>query len=150
MLTLILKPLCRKGETEMEKPRPTGVTVLAILEALIGLVMVFEGSGLALLGALAGMFTEGLADFLGALSGILGVVMIVIGVLSFFTAFGVWNGRSWAWTLSVVLTILGLLFGLIFLFGSLILQIVWIVVYAVIIYYLYRPNVKFFFGKSSS
>ena len=134
----------------MQKTRPIGVTILAILEALIGLVMVFEGSGLAVLGALAGMYTQGLSDLLGALAGILGGILIAIGILSLFTAFGVWTGKAWAWTLSLVLAILGLLFGLIFMIGSLVLEIVWIIVYAIMIYYLYRPNVRSFFGKGGA
>ncbi len=134
----------------MQKTRPIGVTVLAILEALVGLVMVFEGSGLAVLGALAGMFTQGLSDLLGALAGILGGILIVIGILSLFTAFGVWTGKGWARTVSLVLIILGLLFGLIFMIGSPVLEIVWIIVYAIMIYYLYRPNVRSFFGNSGA
>jgi hypothetical protein len=131
----------------LQKTRPIGVTILAILEVVIGLVMVFEGSGLAVLGALAGMFSQGFSDLLGALSGILGGILIAIGILSLFTAFGVWTGKGWAWTVSLVLAILGLLFGLIIMIGSAVLEIVWIIVYAIMIYYLYRPNVRSFFGK---
>jgi hypothetical protein len=138
------------GESTLQKTRPIGVTILAALEVVIGLVMVFEGSGLALLGALAGMFTQGLSDLLGALSSILGGVLIAIGILSLFTAFGVWAGKGWAWTVSLVLAVLGLLFGLVIMIGSAVLEIVWIIVFAIMIYYLYRPNVRSFFGKGGA
>jgi hypothetical protein len=70
--------------------------------------------------------------------------------------------RGWAWTITVIITItiivIQVVFNIMFrasFFGSMdaflnsvIYQIIGFAVDGVILYYLYRPNVKAYFGKS--
>jgi hypothetical protein len=62
-------------------------------------------------------------------------------------AYGLWNGRRWAWTITLIISGIGVIVG----FGSIIIgnfgSIISIIINSVIIYYLYRPDVKMFFGK---
>ena len=129
--------------------RPTGVTIMAVLQVLAGLV--FFGLG-ALMMALAGFV--GMAGVIpdipvfpaflgGVVLGIIGAIMLVVGILSFVVAYGYWNGRGWAWTLGIVLTVISLVLDLLSLpEGGL-----GLIINALIIYYLTRPYVKRWFGK---
>jgi hypothetical protein len=131
------------------KQRPTGVSILAVLQILGGIF--FFGFGIILL-ILAGFV--GIAGFIpdvsafpafigGTILGIIGGVMLVIGVLSFVVAYGYWNGLSWAWTIGIVITVIGLIVDLV----SLPQSIIGLILSGIILYYLTRPNVKRWFGK---
>jgi hypothetical protein len=129
--------------------RPTGVTILAVLQVLGGLF--FFGLGTLML-AFAGFV--GIAGLIpdipmfpalvgGAVLGVIGGIMLVIGILGFAVAYGYWNGRGWAWTLGMVITVISLILGL----SSLPEGALGLIINALIIYYLTRPYVKRWFGK---
>ncbi len=135
------------------KTRATGVTILAVLEILEGLIGVLAGIGLMALGALAGSMIGGLSilgDIVGALAGVIGAVLLVFGLISFLLAYGLLKGLGWAWTVSLVFAMLGLIFGILQMLGSPGSGVLQVVISAIIIYYLYRPNVKSFFGKGTA
>ena len=121
----------------MRGPRPTGITILAILEILGGLALLLGGAGLALVGAVAGF---GLAAGLGG-------VLFILGFGSFVVAFGLWNGRPWAWTIARALSVINIITSGISIasggFGS----IFGLLIALIIIYYLTRPHVRVYFGK---
>ena len=56
-------------------------------------------------------------------------------------AWGLLNAKSWAWTLTLILTIIFLILDLIEL------NVIGLIIGGVILYYLYRPHVKSYFGK---
>ncbi len=142
------------------KNRPTGVTVLAVLEILLGLGGILVGLILAVmsafLGSLLGGFgatgTDGVTfsaglfgDLFAAVGAIIGGIIIVIGLVNFAIAYGLLKGLGWAWILSLIFAILSIVFGiLMFPIG-----IVAIIIDALIIYYLTRRSVKEFFGKAA-
>jgi hypothetical protein len=117
----------------MQKSRPLGVTIIAIL-AVIGGV-----------GSLSsGLIVMALIPILGI---IFGGILIIIGLANFAVAYGLWKGLKWAWIITLIVSVIGIIVGL----GSLAVRdtasIFHIIVNAIVIYYLYRPNVKAFFGK---
>ncbi len=92
----------------------------------------------------AGMF-GGIA---GMLIGILGAVFIVLGVAYFFVAWGLLKGKPWAWTVTLILTIIDMAMGLISIITNP-LSIIGLIINGIILYYLFRPHVKAYFGKGS-
>ncbi|MEM3637250.1 MAG: hypothetical protein QXX17_07110 [Conexivisphaerales archaeon] len=131
----------------MPVQRPTGVAIIAILAALGGIAFIFLGIVVAFAsGLVASLAANGLiAGFVGLLGG----VMMVLGLLYLGLAYGFWTGKGWAWTVGVVLMILGIIIGIAGLLVSL-GSVVSILIYLLILYYLTRPHVKAFFGKGSS
>jgi hypothetical protein len=135
------------------------VTIIAILNIIGGIIMIFVGLvAIALASivplippdALESQTLEGIdlsAPWLVGLITAVGGVFIAIGVASFVVAYGLWNGKGWAWTVTVVLAIIGIVLDAISIatgnFGS----IISIIISAVILYYVYRPHVKAYFGK---
>ena len=62
---------------------------------------------------------------------------------------GLLKGRGWAWTVTIILSIISIVWNTITIataanFGG----IISIIIDAIIIYYLYRPHVKAYFGKA--
>jgi hypothetical protein len=117
----------------MYKQRPIGVTIIALLAILGGLAFIVSALGTLILIPLIGI--------------LIGSGLFILGLAYFLMAYGLWNGKSWAWTLTLILSGIGIILGI----GSMVIgnigAIFHIIISAIIIYYLYRPNVKAFFDK---
>jgi hypothetical protein len=178
--------------------RPIGVTIIAILTIISGIILTFGGISLLAFGA---FFTsvpidvfiseqmqqqqqqlqqqeqqdqqelqsaaelQALAQFLGGVGIAIGAVVLAVGVGYLIVSYGLLKGKEWAWIITVILTIIAIAVQIIsgitasmfnesfiddtnsFVTG-IIAQILGIAINGVILYYLYRPNVKAFFGKS--
>ena len=116
----------------MYKQRPLGVTIIALLAILGGIAFLVVGLTL--------IFIPVVGIFIG--SG-----LFILGLAYFLVAYGLWNERSWAWTLTLILSGIGIIVGI----GSIIVgnigSIIHTIINAIIIYYLSRPTVKSFFNK---
>lgn len=134
------------------KVRPLGVTILAILEVLGGLVFLGIGALMLIAASLVTAATVSVPYFpfafpaaiLAAVLLVYGAVLAILGIFAFVIAYGLWTGKGWAWTLAIILAIIAIIMGLI----SLPSGIVTILINVIIIYYLTRPHVKEFFGKA--
>ena len=137
---LMLNPfIMRKTRVAVssERTRPTGVTILAILEIISGIIAIAGGALLTTFAGIMGL------DILGAFGGVVGGIVIALGIASFVMAYGLMKGKSWAWTITLILTIISLLFdGLSF-------NVIGIIIDVIILYYLTRPHVKVYFGKAN-
>jgi hypothetical protein len=119
--------------------RPLGVTIIGILWILSGLlwfVAAFIGGAvLAFLG-------------LGALGAIVGVILFIIGIINILLGIGSFKGWSWVWVIGVIFMVINLLFGLVSLVTSPGTGIITIVIAAIVLWYLFQPQVKSFFGRT--
>jgi hypothetical protein len=88
------------------------------------------------------------ANLLGGGAAAVGGVMMALGILSFIVAYGLVKGRPWAWTLTVVLSIVSIVLNALSLAAGNVAAIVSIIISGIIIYYMYRPHVKAYFGKA--
>ncbi|MCH9657889.1 hypothetical protein K0U27_04185 [archaeon] len=125
--------------------RPMGVTIIAVLEIISGIIAIAFG---ALFGALMGGIGMGVGSSMmgGEFAGIFGIVggiTAVLGVISFVMAWGLLKGKSWAWTITLILTIISLIFDV----PS--MNVIGIIIDVIILYYLFRPHVKAYFGKGA-
>jgi len=101
----------------MELNRPLGVTILAILTVISGIGLLVT------------------------------VILIPLGIANLVVAYGLWKGKRWAWTITLVLSLIGIALGLASIVTGSIVAIWPVIINAIVIYYLYRPNVKAFFGR---
>lgn len=80
----------------------------------------------------------------------IGGILVAIAIVSFLVAYGLLKGRGWAWTLTVVLSIISIVLNAISMAAGNIASIISIIISGIILYYLYRPHVKAYFGKGVS
>ena len=139
------------------KTRPTGVTIIAILNIISGIVMLIGGVGLAAISSILPTMTTidpnasgqmAVAGLLGAAGVAVGGILIILGIISFIVAWGLLKGKGWAWSLTMILSIISIIIGIVSLVAGSFGSIVNIIIAGIIIYYLYRPHVKAYFGKS--
>ena len=121
--------------------------MLALLHVLQAIFFFVGGIALIALGAFIRRSLFGLPRFLNGAVSLIGVVVVVIGLLYLGLAWGLWTGKGWAWVLSLVLAALGFIVSLISLVRGGFGTIVVLLLDAIILYYLFRPNVRAFFGE---
>ena len=125
-------------------PRPTGVTLLAILSILIGISALLGGLAILALSALTSVY---FSSTLGLVGDVLGSVVLFFGLIWLLVGVGFLGGKGWAWILGMIFSVLSLIGSV----GSIIVDppaaVVGLVIWGLMLYYLTRPRVKVFFGK---
>ncbi|MEX0629185.1 MAG: hypothetical protein WEE67_01970 [Chloroflexota bacterium] len=128
--------------------RPTGVTILAILA--------FVGGILSILGALALL---GLGGFLagagfGGLAVFFGIYALVWGALALWIGWGFWQLRPSAWRWGIILMVIGAVITIIQVplgySGGIASAAISVAIDLAVIYYLTTPAVRAAFGQSTS
>jgi hypothetical protein len=167
--------------------RPTGVTIIAILTIIGGILLIFGGLSLLAFGA---FFTtvpiqslttddqqlqpqqsqnvaelQALGQFFGGIGIVIGSIVLAVGIGYLVVSYGLLKGKGWAWIVTIILTIIAIITQVISviststltqslttdvaaLVSGIISHIIGIAINGIILYYLYRPNVKAFFGRS--
>src|SRR5438046_10765316 len=87
--------------------RPVGITILAVLEVLIGIVGLL--ASLLIIGFSALFATlPTVGSLLGAIGLVIGGVVLFFSIIWLATGVGFLHGRGWSWTLGVIISILSL------------------------------------------
>ena len=162
---------------ERQQHRPLGVTIIAILTIIASILLLLGGVSLIALGTLISVAPpldttttnpHPLAQFFGVISAAIGSVLLVIGIGYIVMFYGLLKGKRWAWTITIILLLIGIAIQIISTATGSLLNaslsggssntnsvisgiagsIIGIAINIVIIYYLYRPHVKAFFGKN--
>ena len=145
--------------------RPGGVAILTILEGIASFVMLLGGAALLLLSAFLASggwdlipeeeLAEALQQYPWAstftsvplialttsfLTGI-GLVLLTLAVLGFIMTWGLWSGKSWARTITMILAVISIVTGIFSLPGS----IISILINIALIYYLKRPHIQAYY-----
>ena len=117
-------------------PRPLLITLIAILNIILGLGAILVGglmfTGMTVLGGLqVGAMT-------GGVSVIIGLIYILIGI-------GFLSGWSIMWYLGVIFEVLGIILNVLTLFVGNLSAIISILISLIIVLYLFKSNVKRYF-----
>ena len=115
--------------------RPLGITILAVLAAIGGVLGLFGG----------------IVSFAGyPISGVLGL-LLAIAYLAF--AYGAWTLQPWAWMIGIVVVGLAVILTIVNFFiypgYGIISLILGLLVPGIILYYLMTPDVKKAFGQAA-
>jgi uncharacterized membrane protein HdeD (DUF308 family) len=112
---------------ESQKHRPLGVTLIAILTIIGGLIFLASGLVLLIIG--------------------IGIVLLALGIAYLVVAYGLWKGKAWAWTITLILSVIGIIVAIVSIAAGNVAAIINVIIHGIVIYYLYKPSVKAFFGK---
>lgn len=136
-------------------PRPIGITILAILGFLEGLLLLIGGL-IFIVGAsfLSGIINNmGYGDitagnFIGLAVAIVGVFVLVAALIVLLINWGLWTGKNWARWIMIIVVALGLLSALAGIVAQRYTDVFWLIVDVLVIYYLTRPAVAAFFTRA--
>ena len=148
---------------ENVKKRPTGITILAVLQIIFGVLFLLGAVGMFLIASIADVADledaigedapDWIVDNFALAFGVLGVVFLIIGIVGLVLGYGYLKGIGWAWTVGIIFAVLGIIGDIIEPMVDrtadvLASSIIGIIIALLIIYYLTRPHVKTFFGKA--
>lgn len=127
--------------------RPVGITILAVLEILIGIVGLLASLAIIGLSTLLSTLPR-VGSLLGTFGLIIGAVVLFFSIIWLATGVGFLHGKGWSWTLGIIFSILSLLGAI----GALTIGLVTggvggLIFWGLMLYYLTRTHVKAFFGK---
>jgi len=123
-------------------PRPTGVTILAVVAAIGGVLGLLGSLALLGIGSIYAVVGGGLAF-------VFGLIFLALAIAELAIAYGFWTAKPWAWTWGIALQAASVVLGVIEIvlgYASVGSLIVTIVVAAIIIYYLNQPAIRKYFG----
>ena len=120
-----------------EKKRPTVVKILVLIVAIGSIIPILAGVMMLTGGGYEGYFIQEL------LSQILPTYYVLVGVIGLVVAWGLWIGKGWAWILALIIFIIGIIMDLV----TLPTGIVGVVIDAIVLYLLMRPDTRRFCGK---
>jgi hypothetical protein len=119
----------------MRPQRPIGVTIIAIIMFIQGILLLIGG-----ILAFFGIFVPGV----GGVFAIVGIITILLGLFILYFASSLWTLRPWAFWATVIIEVINVVFGLIALFsGRELVNIFGLILSAIIlIYFLADSNVR--------
>ncbi|MGC2384621.1 MAG: hypothetical protein WA631_16095 [Nitrososphaeraceae archaeon] len=163
------------------KRRPTGVTVIAILTIIGGILILISGVSLLAvwimisvapgnmpITATTNLTSHTITQFFGVFSAILGAVFLAMGIGYLTMFYGLLKGKGWAWLVTIVLLIVGIVVQIVSttsggvfnasvisrgeinnrsIISEITVSIITIAINMLVIYYLFRPHVREYFGK---
>jgi uncharacterized membrane protein HdeD (DUF308 family) len=136
---------------QQQKHRPLGVTIIAVLTIIAGIAFLASGITAATVAPLLyGTGVNNNSMLTPVVSAVTGVGLLILGIAYFVMAYGLLKAKGWAWTITVLLSCIGIALGFVSVATGHIGSIFSIVINGIILYYIYRPNVKSFFGKTAT
>ena len=133
----------------MTQYHPTGITIISILMIIGGIILLFTGITPLFLGSIVSVdISDYQINQLGLLIAIGGLVLVGLGIASFIVSWGLLKGKGWAHTITLIISIIAIIFAIITLISSEdLIHIIPVIIYGIIIYYMFTNKVKLFFGK---
>lgn len=117
-----------------------------IISGVISLV----GGSLGLIGGIALSVVANDPEFDIFAAGVVAissVIIIALGIASLVIAWGLFIGKGWAWLITIIIAIISIIFSIAGTASGQLYSIVTLVIYGVIVYYMYHPEVKSYFGR---
>jgi Predicted membrane protein (DUF2127) len=105
-----------------------------------------------------------LTQFFASIGLVIGGIVLAVGIAYLVVSYGLLKGKGWAWTVTIIVSIIAIIVQIISAIttanavfsydinsssAGIISHIIGMAINAVIIYYLFRPHVKAFFGKTT-
>jgi hypothetical protein len=143
-----------------DQPRPMGVTILAAIALVAGVADIAAGLGNVGIGG--GFLTDhGFGKTLDQVMTIVGLALAAVGVLGVATGVGLLQERNWAWLLTRLWASLCIVVGLVSaglsllgdtvtsgILATILGGLVPAIAAVVVLWYIYRPDVRAAFGRA--
>lgn len=136
----------RFSQTTICIERPTGITVLGILQIVAGIILIVSA---AMIAAMSGMM--GSYSYFGAMASVIGsaitAVLAVLAAFSFLIASALFSGKKWGRTIVIVFSLVNLVMESVSMMVGNVFGIGGVILNGIVLYYMWRPHVIAYFIK---
>ena len=138
----------------MLREKPPGVDLLGIIMLISGIFAFFSGVDslyfASFLSSLAPIQTAvpGVAEATAQFAATWGSIILILGIASFLVAYGLFYGKSWAWSGAVALSIIGIVIPIMNVLVGYWPSIFTIFLSILVLYYLSRQEVRAYFSRT--
>ena len=127
--------------------RPTGITIIAVLMIIGGIILLFTGITPLFLGPLISIDSDSSTSELGLITKG-GLVLVALGIASLIVSWGLLKGKGWARIITLSISIIAIIFAIVSLVSTEdLVHLISVIIYGIIIYYMFTDKVKLFFGR---
>lgn len=152
----------------MENKRPADLTTVTILSIINGIVLLVGGvvsilivptlvstllsndmSNLTNTENLSPQFGIALTNAIINVVYVVSSVAIALGLIWFGLAWGLFSGKGWAWLITVIFAMISVVVSIVGVLSGSMTSIPTLIINGVILYYMYRPHIKSYFGRVS-
>lgn len=156
-------PKCGKSTapeyvTPSKVSRPVGITILAVLQLIIGIFTLLAAIGIGAISTMGGvtsmngiMGMHGMPSFgqMGTVfGGFLAVFFAILSISAFIVSGALFSGKRWGRTLVIIISIINLITGGVSVVGGNVGEIAGMILNLVILYYMWRPHVIAYFHRT--
>ena len=99
------------------------------------------------MGGLIPLAFTGFVPELSTLLLVSGGVLIAIGIAYLVVSYGLLKGKGWAWSITLIVSYIQIVTSIIAIVSGNFFSVGHLIISVAIIYFLYRPQAKAFFGK---
>lgn len=118
------------------KKVPKGIAIITILTIISGLILLSMSYFSFII-----LLPLGPANLFGAF------FLLFLGIASIIVSIGLYKGKGWSWKFLLILSGFGAAGYLLNIVNGQRISVIGLAIDIIIIYYLYRPNVRRFFSK---
>jgi hypothetical protein len=93
-------------------------------------------------------FVSTISNTIAIIAMVVAAIGIAIGIACFLLAWGLFRGKGWAWIITSILAIISIIFSVVAFGSGGFVNIINIIISGIILYHLYRPAVKAYFGRA--
>lgn len=112
----------RKAVDIIRGKRPLGVALITLLEVIAAIYLFLGAASFSLI-----RYFIGFGNIVSVVAGFGVALLLIMGIVLLFSAYGLWRGTSWGWWLGIVISgfmiisivfldVIGLVLGLAFVF----------------------------------
>jgi hypothetical protein len=125
---------------------PTGVTVLGMLQIILGIVLAVFAVMIMVMSSMVGGYSY-FGDVTSIVGGAITAVLVVLAAFSFLIASALFSGKKWGRTIVIVFSIVNIVIDASSMMVGNVFGIGGIILNGIVLYYMWRPHVIAYFTK---
>lgn len=139
------KPNSKEQSGPSKMLRPTGITILAVLELIAGIIFIIAAIAIGAIASMGGPSMFGMMA--STIGGFIAAILVMLAIFSFIISGALFSGKRWGRSIVIIFSIIDLILSVVSIAGGNVFSIVDIILNLIILYYMWRPHVIVYFNK---
>lgn len=125
--------------------RPIGITILAVLELISGIIFLMAAIAIGAIASMGGPSMFGMMA--SAIGGFIAAILVILAIFAFIISGALFSGKKWGRTIVIIFSIIDLILNAVSIVGGNVFSFADIILNLIILYYMWRPHVMAYFNS---